>query len=376
MSIRFNRRQVMRGVIGGAIGMATAPTVVAQWDPRRIDPNAQLGPKPGVVRLSSNENPYGPGPKALQAASDAVSKGAYYPFSIANNLQHAIADRHGLTLDNLLLSSGSNEALQAAFVAFGKKGKVVVPELTYSAPIGYASRLGVEIERVPLKADMSIDLDGMAAAVDDSVSMVYICTPNNPTGIIVDGDKLRKFCRDIGDSAIVLIDEAYNELTDDPEYSSMIDLVRDEENVLVMRTFSKIYGMAGLRIGYAMARPDLASETRKHVMSWPSGVALAAAIAAYDDTDFVDYSREMILEGRAMVNETFRRNGVKALPSQGNFIFANIGQDADEFAAKLRAERVMIRGAYQPFTNYSRVSMGKIEDLKVFDEVFTRVYQG
>ncbi|MGI9261877.1 MAG: pyridoxal phosphate-dependent aminotransferase [Woeseiaceae bacterium] len=376
MSIRFSRRQVMRGVIGGALGLAAAPSVLAQWDPRRIDPNATLGPKPGVVRLSSNENPYGPGPKALKAASEAVSKGAYYPFSIANNLQHAIAERHGLTLDNLLLSSGSNEALQAAFVAFGKQGKVVVPELTYSAPIGYASRLGVEVERVPLKADMSIDLDAIAAAVDESVSMVYICTPNNPTGIVVDGDELRKFCREIGDSAIVLIDEAYNELTDNPEHSSMIDLVRDEENVIVMRTFSKIYGMAGLRIGYAMARPDLTSEVRKHVMSWPSGVAIAAAIAAYGDTDFVEYSRDKILEGRAMVNETFRRNGVKALPSQGNFIFADIGQDADEFARKLRAEQVMIRGAYQPFTNFSRVSMGRIEDLKVFDEVFTRVYQG
>lgn len=376
MSIRFNRRELVRGIVGGAIGLAAAPSAIAQWDPRRIDPNATLGPKPGVVRLSSNENPYGPGPKALKAATAAVEKGAYYPFSIANNLQHAIAERHGLTLDNLLLSSGSNEALQAAFVAFGKQGKVVAPELTYSAPIGYASRLGVEIERVPLKPDMSIDLDGIAAAVDESVSMVYICTPNNPTGVIVDGDELRRFCRKIGESAVVLIDEAYNELTDDPDYSSMIDLVRDEENVIVMRTFSKIYGMAGLRIGYAMARPDLAGEVRKHVMSWPSGVALAAAIAAYGDTEFFEYSREKILEGRAMVNETFRRNGVKVLPTQGNFVFANIGRDADEFAGKMRAERVMIRGAYRPFTTYSRVSMGKIEDLKAFDEIFTRVYQG
>jgi histidinol-phosphate aminotransferase len=376
MSIQFSRRQLMHGIVGSAVGLAVAPSTFAQWDPRRVDPQATLGPKPGVIRLSSNENPYGPGPKASKAAADAVSKGSYYPFSIANNLQHAIAERHGLTLDNILLSSGSNEALQAAFVAYGKQGKVIVPELTYSAPIGYASRLGVEMVRVPLNPDMSIDLDGIAAKVDDSVSMIYICTPNNPTGMLLDGDKLRKFCRTIGDSAVILIDEAYNELTDDPEYSSMIDLVRAEENVVVMRTFSKIYGMAGLRIGYAMARPDIAGEVRKHVMSWPSGVAIAAAIAAYGDTEFVEYSRERILEGRAMVNETFRRNGIEPLPSQGNFIYADTGQDANELAAKLRAEKVMIRGTYQPYPTYSRVSMGKIEDLKKFDEIFTRVYQG
>jgi len=375
MSIQISRRQLMRGMVGGAVGLALAPATFAQWRPR-FDPDATLGPKPGVVRLSSNENPYGPGPKALQAAADAAAKGAYYPFSISSNLQHVIAEQHGLSMDNLLLSSGSNEALQAAFVAWGKQGKILVPELTYSAPIGYAARLGVEFVKVPLAEDMSIDLDGLAAAVDESISLVYICSPNNPTGIAVDGDELRKFCRKVGESAVIMIDEAYNELTDDPEYSSMVDLVRDEENVIVMRTFSKIFGMAGMRIGYGMGRPDLADTVRSHVMSWPSGVGLAAAIAAYEDTDFIEFSRSKIHEGRAMVYETFRRNGIEPLPSQGNFIYADIGRDASEFANSLRAENVQIRGAYQPYTTYSRVSMGKLEDLKVFDEVFSRVYQG
>jgi histidinol-phosphate aminotransferase len=375
MSNKFSRRQLVRGMVGGAVGLALAPVSVAQWTGPRYDPNASLGPKPGVVRLSSNENPYGPGPKALEAATNAVGKGAYYPFTIGIKLQHEIAENHGLKAENVLLSSGSNEALQAAFIAWGKKGKVLVPELTYSAPIGYAERLGVEIVRVPLAEDMSIDLDAMAAAVDDSISMVYICTPNNPTGMATDGDALRKFCRSIGESAVVMIDEAYNELTDDPEYTSMVDLVREEQNVIVMRTFSKIFGMAGMRIGYAMGRPDLAGTVRQHVMSWPSGVGMAAAIAAYGDKDFIQFSREMVHEGRTMVIETFRRNGIKPLPSQGNFVYANIGRDASEFAGKLRAEKVEIRGAYQPYDTYSRVSMGKLEDLKVFDEVFTRIYQ-
>ena len=375
MSFQLSRRQLMRGMISGAVGLALAPTTFAQWRPR-YDPDAMLGPKPGVIRLSSNENPYGPGPKALKAAADAAAKGAYYPFSIMVNLQHDIAEQHGLTMDNLLLSSGSNEALQAAFVAWGKKGKILVPELTYGAPIGYAARLGVEFVTVPMNEDMSIDLDAMAAAVDESISMVYICTPNNPTGMALDGDEMRKFCRAAGDSAVILIDEAYNELTDDPDYTSMVDLVRDEENIIVMRTFSKIFGMAGMRIGYGMARPDLARTVQQHVMSWPSGVGLAAAIAAYGDKEFIEFSRDKVHVGRAMVMETFRRNGIEPLPSQGNFLYADIGRDASEFANKLRAEKVQIRGAYEPFTNYSRVSMGKLEDLEKFDEIFTRVYQG
>ncbi len=375
MSIGVNRRQLMRGMVGGAIGLALAPTTFGQWNARRVDPNAGLGPKPGFARLNSNENPYGPGPRALEAAADAATKGAYYPFAISNNLQHAIAEQHGLTLDNMLLSSGSNEALQAALVAWGKKGKILVPELTYAAHIGYAARLGVEIVRVPMKKDMSIDLDGLAATIDETISLVYICSPNNPTGMVLDGDELRKFCRKVGDSAVILIDEAYNELTDDPEYSSMVDLVRDEENVIVMRTFSKIFGMAGMRVGYGMARPDLADTVRQHVMSWTSGVGLAAAIAAYGDTDFIEFSRSKVHEGRAMVNETFRRNGIEPLPSQANFVYADIGRDASEFANRMRAERVGIRGIFQPYPTFSRVSMGKLEDLKMFDEVFTRIYQ-
>ena len=375
MSISMSRRQLVRGMVGSAVGLAVAPAAFGQWNARRVDPDARLGPKPGVVRLSSNENPYGPGPRALEAAADAVAMGAYYPFSVSNNLKHAIAEQHGLTLDNVLLSSGSNEALQAALIAWGRKGKILVPELTYTAPLGYASGLGVEIARIPMKADMSIDLDALAAAVDETVSLVYICSPNNPTGMVLDGDELRKFCREVGGSAVVVIDEAYNELTDDPDYSSMVDLVRAEENVIVMRTFSKIFGMAGMRIGYGMARPDLASTVSRHVMSWANGVGLAAASAAYGDTDFIEFSRSKVREGRAMVIETFRRNGIEPLPSEANFIYADIGRDASEFAASLRAEKVQIRGIFQPYPTFSRVSMGRLEDLEKFDEVFTRVYR-
>jgi histidinol-phosphate aminotransferase len=291
----------------------------------------------------------------------------------------ALSRRHvmqGLQLDRsqMFLASGSNEGLQAAMLAFGKQGKVLSPSLTYSDHLLYAENLGVEVERVPLRDDMAIDLDAIARAVDDSVSLVYLCNPNNPTGMAIDGDELRSFCRDVGAKVPILIDEAYNELTDKPEYTSMLDLVRGGANLLLTRTFSKIFGMAGLRVGYGMGHPDIVKVVRDHVMAWPNGVGLYAAYHSYLDEDFIAFSRQKILQGREMVNATFRRHGIEPLASQTNFVYANIGRNADTFAAAMAEKNVMIRGAYQGYDTYSRVSMGRIEELKVFDQVFKEVF--
>ena len=364
MSAGINRRDLVRGMIAGAVSLAVAPNVLAQ-----------SGPVPGMITLSANENPYGPSPKALKEAAEALRMGAFYPRRIPGELMTAIADKNGLSRDNVFLSSGSNEGLQAAMVAFGKRGKVLLPELTYSDHLSYSKRMGVELVRVPMK-DMAIDLDAMAAAVDDSISLVYVCNPNNPTGMTLDGDKLRDFCRTVGKKAVVLVDEAYNEITDKPEYTSMVDLVREGENVLVMRTFSKIFGMAGLRVGYGMGHPDIAKLVGGHVMAWGNVVGLTTAYYSYLDEAFIALSRDKILQGREMVNETFRRNGIEPLPSQTNFVYADIGRSADDFQEQMAERGVQIRGTFQTYDTYSRVSMGRIEDLEVFDRVFTEVYQG
>jgi histidinol-phosphate aminotransferase len=190
-----------------------------------------------------------------------------------------------------------------------------------------------------------------------------------------DGGMLRDFCRLIGNKAVVLVDEAYIELTDKPEYTSVVDLVSEEQNVVVMRTFSKIFGMAGLRVGYGMARPDLAQTIAGHVMAWPNGVGLAAALASYTDEEFINLSRAKIFEGREMVKETFRKNGIEPLPSQTNFVYADIGRNATEFRQLMAARNVLVRGSFEHYPNYLRVSMGKLEELEVFDRVFNELYQ-
>lgn len=333
-----------------------------------------FGPPAGVVRLSANENPYGPSPKALQAIADAASKGAYYPGAVRAELVDMIASANGIEADGVVMSSGSAEALSAATVAWAKQGRIIAPELTFGAHLNYAERLGARIQRIPLTAEMDTDLAAMEAAVDDDVSMVYVCNPNNPTGIAIDPDRLRAFCRRVGPRAVVLIDEAYNELAADPEKESMMDLVRAGENVIVMRTFSKIFGLAGLRIGYSMSKPEHAEIIGRHVMSWPNVAGFAAAVATFQDTAFLEYSKAKVAEGRELVVDTFRRHEVPVLPSEANFVYADIGRNADEFQQRMAARGVQIRGIYKPYSTFSRVSMGRIEDLEVFARVFHEEY--
>ena len=361
----FSRRRVLEGLLAGAAGLVLPAT---GW--------GQVEIPPGQIRLMFNENPYGPSPKALAEVAKILPKTAYYPGAIEDDLMGLFMARHQLDREQVFLASGSNEGLQAAMMAFGKSGKVISPALTYSDHLNYAEKLGVAVHRVPLRDDMAIDLEAMVRAVDEAVSLVYLCNPNNPTGMAIDGDELRSFCREISPKVPILIDEAYNELTDRPDYTSMVDLVRGGSNILITRTFSKIFGMAGLRVGYGMGHPDIVSVVKDNVMAWPNGVGLYAAYHSYLDEDFIAFSREKILQGREMVNATFRRHGIAPLPSQTSFVYADIRRDADVFKARMAERNVKIRGIYEGYSTFSRVSMGRIEELEVFDRIFSEVYTG
>jgi histidinol-phosphate aminotransferase len=369
----LNRRRLLKhsvaalglAAVSGPISSTAAPSAAA----------LRLRPEPGIARLSANENPYGPSPKALAAARQAVERGAYYPGPISQDLVSMIASGNDISEDHVAISSGSNEALCAAMAAFGREGSILTAELTYSPHLRYASQVGVDVVRVPLAQDMAIDLAALAErSRQGDIALIYICNPNNPTGMVLDANALRAFCNEVSDDVVVLVDEAYNELTDDPDGNSMMDLVRADQRVIVMRTFSKLYGLAGLRVGYTMATPELAAKVADHVMAWPNVAGLAAAIASYEDRPFIEFSRRQISDGRSLICAVFAEHGVPYLPSQTNFVYADIGRSATEFAAAMLARGVQIRSAYPPYETYSRVSTGKLEDLKTFTRVFAEVY--
>jgi histidinol-phosphate aminotransferase len=363
MTIALSRRSLLGAASVGtaALTLGGAPAIAA---PATVE-RPLFGPAPGTAWLTYNENPYGPSPKALAAMAAAASKGCYYADDATDRLRAMIAERFGLTPRHVAIGNGSTEVLSAAALEWGRHGPIVCPELFFDDPLQVAMRHGAKVIRVPLKADMSLDLDAMAAAaVGNKASMVYLCNPNNPTAMLVDAHALRVLSGRLPAGTALLVDEAYNELTDRPQANSVVDLVGAGRNVIVSRTFSKIYGLAGLRIGYILSTPENAERINGNIMTIDlSTSALAAAIASLNDEAFMTFSKNRILEGREMILEATRRAGLDTLPTQANFVFVKV-PDAEALKARMAERGIIIRGAYGKWNNWSRVSTGKIEDVR------------
>ncbi len=363
------RRALLGGTIAATALGASGLLGKASANPTSVRQNVLYGPKPGIAKLNANENPYGPSPAALEAIAKASAQGgAYYAYPAAMTLMDMIAERHGIGRKNISLSAGSSPVLSYTALAASQKGKILGPDLfwdtTSQAP---AKQGGPEIVRIPNTPDLDIDLDAMYDAIDASISMVHICNPNNPTGKNLDPEKLKAFCIKASKKTLVLVDEAYNELIENPPAHSMIPLVKAGHNIIVARTFSKIYGLAGLRVGYLIASEGNTEWINRYGMGGYTlnQAGLAAAIASYNDEAFITFSKEKIEEAKSMVMNAVKSNGLTALPSSTNFIFVNLGDGNAEYFRQAMAEQgVLIRGIYRTYNNWSRVSMGKIEDVQ------------
>ena len=267
-------RRAFAGTLGAAAGVAFLDTPLVG----RVAEAATQRPRPAdAVILSSNENPYGPSPKALEAAAKAAAN--RYPDALEDAAREAIAKHHGVAADQVLLGCGSSEILQMADEAFSGPGKnVVAAEPTFEAVLAYAKVVRADGIKVPLTPDFRHDLPKMAAACDASTGLVYVCNPNNPTATIVTGDEMAAFAAAVPPTATILVDEAYHHFVEDPRYRSSLELIAKHPNVVVARTFSKIYGMAGMRLGYAVGSKETIAAMAPHA-SWSNANAgvLAAA---------------------------------------------------------------------------------------------------
>lgn len=354
----------------GTTGIITPASLAAS--PSMGIPKVMYGPKTGIAKLNANENPYGPSPAALKAIADASSSGgAYYAYNAGMYLTDMIAEEYGLSAKNISVTAGSSLILAFAALAATSKGVILGPDLfwdtTSKAPIRQG---GPEIERVANTADLDIDLDAMYNAIDDNVAMVHICNPNNPTGKILDPEKLKAFCIKASKKTLVLVDEAYNELIEDGPSHSMIPLIKQGHNIIVARTFSKIYGLAGMRVGYMLGSEENMSFINNFGLGGYSlnQAGLAAAIASYKDEAFKDFSREKVAQAKDMILSAVKENGLSTLPSSTNFVFVNLGEngDANAFQKAMAEQNVLIRGQYRTYKPWSRVSTGRIEDVKMY----------
>ncbi|GGC33473.1 histidinol-phosphate aminotransferase [Novosphingobium marinum] len=371
----LDRRHFLSGTAATAGALSLAGRLAAAEKASWSDA-ANFGPPHGIAQLNRNENPYGPAPEALRAIADTAGQGCYYADRSLDRLAAMIAERHRVSARQVVLGEGSTEILSAIALAWGRKGSILCPGLFWDTTVQYGERLGATVVRVPLAPHMGVDLDAMAAAVEERTALVHVCNPNNPTGMLTDAADMRAFAARVTPQATLLVDEAYNELTDDPAANSMVDLVRAGEDVIVCRTFSKIYGMAGMRVGYAITSELNAERIRNCLMSFGGNSAgLAAAIASYDDKAFLYHSLSRIREGREMILAAVAASGLRALPSQTNFVYVEV-PDAEAVRAAMAARGIHIRGAYGKWTRHSRVSTGYIEDVRRYADALPQVIDG
>jgi len=312
-----------------------------------------------IVKLASNENPLGPSPRGIAAAAHELARLNRYPDSESPTLRAALAARLGVPLDEVVVSNGSNELLELLVRTFCAGGEHVV----FGEPAFVVYRLaclaqGVPHSAVPLDAGLVHDLPAMARAIRPDTRLVFIANPNNPTGSYVGTAALTEFLRAIPRDVIVVLDEAYCEYADAADYPDGLTLRSVHPRVVVVRTFSKIYGLAGLRVGYAVMPAELAGYV--HRVRAPfnvSSVAQAAATAALEDTEHVARSRALNLEERGFVEARLAKLGVRWTPTQANFLLIDMGRPAAALYDALLAHGVIVRPV-PPLPTMARVTLG------------------
>lgn len=363
----LTRRQFTT-TLGAGLGAA----IVDPFGARRAQaahPSSQAAETPGgAILLNSNENPYGPAPSALDAMTKAESVAARYPDAAEERLIGVIAKMHDVEPDRVVLGCGSGEVLQMADMAFlGPGKKVVVAEPTFEAVLGYARVTKAEPVKVPLNADHRHDLPRMAAACDAGTGLVYVCNPNNPTGTIVTRDELAFFLERVPRSVPVVVDEAYHHFVDDPRYASAFEWIGKSPNLVLVRTFSKVYGMAGMRLGYAVASKENAEALRAHA-AWSNAnsAVLAAALASLAEPDHVSRQRSINRETRDWLCRELERDGRRYIPSHTNFLMVDVGGDVLPFIDSFRARRILVGRKFPSLPNWLRVSMGTRKEMEAF----------
>ncbi|HEY6070473.1 MAG TPA: aminotransferase class I/II-fold pyridoxal phosphate-dependent enzyme, partial [Chthoniobacterales bacterium] len=271
--------------------------------------------KPGMVRLSANENPYGPSAHAHEAMKNAHGVCNRYPDEANDVLIDKIAKINNCAREQVVLGDGSSEILKLCAETFTgpTQGKLVAADPTFEALLEYSKGVGAEVVKVPLTSSYAHDLEKMGAAAQKG--LIYICNPNNPTASITPKNDLQDFIAKTSPETMILVDEAYFHYADSPDYESVIPLVKDHPNLLVARTFSKIYGMAGLRCGYCVAQPDTIKKMHGFQM-WDSVniMALAAASASLDDEAQVTNGRKMNSEAKSYTLAELEKMGLKSIP--------------------------------------------------------------
>ena len=327
-----------------------------------------------VVRLSSNENPYGPSAAALKAMTDGFSLAWRYPDEYADMLADELARGHNVPLDQVLLGDGSGEILKLCSAAFTNRDKkLVIGNPTFEAIARHAGVANAEVVKIDLTPDYRHDLQKMLAA-SAGAGLIYICNPNNPTASITPKNEMSEFLAKLSPTTIVLVDEAYHHYVESKDYESVIPLVKQYTNLIVARTFSKIYGMAGLRCGYCVTqRSNIATMKTHQIWDSVNIMALVAALASLKDAEHVARGRKLNSEVKTSLCGELDQLGYRYIPSHANFMMIDLRREVRPIIDSLRTRGVEVGRLFPALPNFMRVTIGTESQMKSFLTAFKAV---
>jgi len=334
---------------------------------------ARASSLPAPIILSRNENAYGPSEKILVAVREALSSGNRYPGIEHEFLVNKIAAHHRVRPEQIVLGCGSSEVLRIAAAAFLGPGKKLVQASPTCPLLGqFARNLGAEVVDVPLNKMYEHDLGAMLARADASTGLIYLCNPNNPTGTLTARKDIESFIGRLPANAMVLIDEAYHHfVSSTSSYSSFLDGPFNDGRVMIARTFSKIYGLAGMRIGYAVASPDIALRLSKHVLQFGVGaVSAKIAAAALDDSEYVPMAAKRNANDRQEFMNQVNARMLRALDSHANFVMMKSPYPVDAVFEHLKENNILVAPPIPEMNKYIRVSLGTPADMLQFWHVW------
>lgn len=328
------------------------------------------------ARLFANENPFGPSPKALKAMEEALTTSFRYPFDEREELVQKIAAYEGVPADHVLLGSGSTQLLMAAGVAFGRNsGEILSSNPTFDSLPRFASGVGAKLTKIDVDSNFRQDLNHMAQAVRSSTSLVYLVNPLNPTGTQLPGAALKDFCGSVHGKAPVFVDEAYIDYHPEGLKASMVSCVKEGMNVIICKTFSKVHGFAGVRVGYVLAKPELLGKLRAFStggfdLALP---AVKAALASVDDREFLKTSVDKNEASKQVLYTGLKKLSIDYIPSYTNFVMFPIEMPGSTFVSRLRDKGVLVRSWTFQNRDWCRVSIGLTEEMEIFNKALAEV---
>ena len=376
MSISLSQPKTTRRQFGQSLGAVLAGVYFSPKILQGVTGGRLKGfSRSDAILINSNENPYGPSPRAVAAITGSEAVACRYPDDLYAHAVRAIADLHRVNPENVALGCGSTEILRVCDAAFvGPDKQLVVAEPTFEAVTYYAQVSRASAVKVPLTSDFRHDLPAMAQACANGVGLVYVCNPNNPTATINTRDEFADFLAKVPPTTYVLVDEAYFHFVEDPHYASVVDMVPQHPNLIVTRTFSKVYGMAGMRLGYAIAQgKTIEAMHRELLFDNGNAAVLSAAVASLADPDIVPTNKKRLNGTRKWVTSELTKSGYHVIPSEANFFMVEIGSDVAPIIRAFHDQKIIVGRKFPSMGNWLRVSVGKPEEMQKFLAAFRQI---